>query len=179
MIGRRHRKAFGDINALAESIERLGLLQPVVLTPENKLVAGYRRIKAFQQLGRETIPTVVAKTLADASALLQAERDENTCREDFVPSEAVSIGEAIAKAYKPKAKEAQRKHGGTAPGKKSLTQKKGKCSERHAHAGHHRPQGHTRRPKPPRGDPGDGGRSRQDRTPQAGFWQAGKNSCRP
>ena len=72
-------RTLADITALAESIERLGLLQPVVVTPDDKLVAGYRRIKAFRTRGRDTISTVVARTFTEASQLLEAERDENVC----------------------------------------------------------------------------------------------------
>ena len=39
-IGKRHRRAMGDIAALAASIEAIGLLHPVVITPEGKLIAG-------------------------------------------------------------------------------------------------------------------------------------------
>ncbi len=119
-IGRRHRKELGGIAALAESIERLGLLHPVVVTSEHKLIAGWRRIKAFKKLGRDKIPVTVAHTLDEALLLLEAERDENTCREDLLPSEAVSIGKATAKIYKPKAEAKQaegQKRGGKTGGK--------------------------------------------------------------
>ncbi len=55
-IGQRHRKDMGDIKALAESIAVVGLLQPVVLTPDYKLIAGKRRIEAFKTLGRKDVP---------------------------------------------------------------------------------------------------------------------------
>lgn len=37
-VGNRHRKDLGDIDALAASIERDGLLQPITVTPEGVLV---------------------------------------------------------------------------------------------------------------------------------------------
>jgi hypothetical protein len=37
----------------------------------------------------------VVKDLDDALKLLTAERDENTCRKDFTPSEALSVGAAL------------------------------------------------------------------------------------
>jgi ParB family chromosome partitioning protein len=41
--------------------------------------------------------------LDELAAKLKAERDENTCRMPFTPSEAVAIGKAIEAAEKPKA----------------------------------------------------------------------------
>jgi len=121
-VGRRFREDLGDIPALAKSIEEIGLLHPVVVRPDNRLVAGERRIAAFKYLGRETIPASVAYDLDALAKLLRAEADENTCRLDLNPLEAVAQGEAIEKAYKPVAEVAQRqspgqpkKDGGSSP----------------------------------------------------------------
>ncbi len=43
------------------------------------------------------------KTLGQVLAALKAERDENTCREDFRPTEALAIGERLVKMLKPEA----------------------------------------------------------------------------
>ena len=90
-VGERHRKDLGDIPALAASIAELGLLQPIVVTPDHKLIAGHRRIAAFEELGRTNIPVMVI----DLDDLLRGERAENTMRKDFTPSEAVAIGKAL------------------------------------------------------------------------------------
>jgi len=115
-IGKRHRKSAGNLDGLAASIELLGLLQPIVVSSEYRLIAGWRRLKAHKQLGRDAIEVRVAKNLTDAATLLRAERDENTCRESLAVSEAVAIGEAIEKIERPKAKakqkEGQKKGGG-------------------------------------------------------------------
>ena len=50
-VGRRHRTGFGDLDALADSIERDGLLQPITVTPDGILVCGARRLAAIKQLG--------------------------------------------------------------------------------------------------------------------------------
>jgi N6-adenosine-specific RNA methylase IME4/ParB-like chromosome segregation protein Spo0J len=83
----------GDIAALAQSIRTIGLLHPVVVTCQGQLIAGARRLAACQQLGWEGIPVRVID-LADI-LLLRAEHDENVCRENFTPSEAVAIGKAL------------------------------------------------------------------------------------
>jgi len=40
VIGARHRKDLGDIAALAASIADVGLLHAIVVTPDNRLIAG-------------------------------------------------------------------------------------------------------------------------------------------
>ncbi len=91
-IGHRHRKDPGDITSLAESIESIGLLHPIVVLPDGTLIAGGRRIAAFEALGLATIPATVLDDLGELDAVLRAERDENIQRLDLVPSEAVSMG---------------------------------------------------------------------------------------
>jgi len=48
-LGQRHRKDLGDIDALAESIRVLSLLHPIVVTTDNHLVAGRRRLEAVRK----------------------------------------------------------------------------------------------------------------------------------
>lgn len=105
-----------NVTDLIESIGRVGLLHPLVFGPENQLVAGARRLAAVKQLGWQTVPVVVAKTLDDAVKLLEAERDENTCRLALAPSMFVEIGRTIVNLKGPEAKERQ-KEGGKAGGK--------------------------------------------------------------
>lgn len=93
-IGRRFRKKLGDINSLAQSIQNIGLLHPVVITPETQLIAGYRRLKACQSLNWQTVPV----RIVDLDNIIRGQFDENVQREPFRPSEAV----AIAKALEPK-----------------------------------------------------------------------------
>ena len=103
----RHRQDMGNIKELAESIADVGLLQPIVVQPDNRLVAGARRIAAFLELGRAEIPAIVVANLEEATRLLRAERDENTCRKDFLPSEAVRLGESLEEFERRAAKERQ------------------------------------------------------------------------
>jgi ParB-like chromosome segregation protein Spo0J len=94
-IGNRHRKVLGDVSGLANSIKSIGLLHPVVLGRDATLIAGKRRVAAYEALGRDTIPATVINGLDELDVVLQAERDENLQRLDLAPSEAVSIGMAI------------------------------------------------------------------------------------
>ena len=47
--GVRHRKDYGDLDALARSIDEKGLLQPIAITPQGVLIAGERRILAWRK----------------------------------------------------------------------------------------------------------------------------------
>ena len=42
-VGRRTRRDMGDIDGLAVSMDELGLLQPIVIKPGGRLIAGERR----------------------------------------------------------------------------------------------------------------------------------------
>jgi ParB-like nuclease domain len=120
-VPRRHRWDLGDIAALADSIRDVGLLQPLVVSPDHTLVAGRRRLEAVRTLGWQEVPVHVIDGLDDAPLALRAERDENVCRKDFTPSEAVGIGQALEKLERQAAKKRQQRHGGTAPGKRKNT----------------------------------------------------------
>lgn len=86
-IGKRFRKDLGNIKKLAKSIEEIGLLHPIVIDDEKNLIAGYRRIKAFEHLDREKIPY----TRLSLKDLKQGEVKENIERKNFTHSEMVEI----------------------------------------------------------------------------------------
>lgn len=90
-IGIRARKDLGDIDLLAASIQQLGLLQPIGIDQNYRLVFGERRYRAFKKLGMETIPA----RIVHVDSLLQAEHAENEIRKDFTASERVAIAKAV------------------------------------------------------------------------------------
>jgi ParB-like chromosome segregation protein Spo0J len=55
-IGPRFRKELGDLKALKQSIQEIGLFHPPVVNENNELIAGYRRIQAYKELGHQEIP---------------------------------------------------------------------------------------------------------------------------
>jgi len=95
VVNGRHRKQMGDLQSLANSIDSVGLLHPVVVDEKRHLIAGHRRIEAYRLLEREKIPVTVARNFSDVQKLLIAERDENTERLDFSPTEALSLQQAL------------------------------------------------------------------------------------
>lgn len=90
-VGSRHRVDLGDIDALAESITRQGLLQPITVTPEGVLVCGARRLAALRQLGIRTINVWVRAGVSDRLTQLLAEQDENALHKPLSPTEAASL----------------------------------------------------------------------------------------
>ena len=98
VLGDRVRKDMGDIEALAKSIESNGLLHPIVVKPDGTLISGHRRLDAVRMLGWEDVPARVV----DVPDLLAAERDENSVRKDFTPTEAVAIGRLIEEEHRAK-----------------------------------------------------------------------------
>jgi len=91
----RHRKDLGDIPGLAASIVEVGLINPITLTRDGRLVAGQRRLEACRHLGWDLLPARFVDNLDDATKLLRAELHENVCRKDMLPSEMASLGAAL------------------------------------------------------------------------------------
>lgn len=53
-VGQRFRQDLGDIGALAQSIQKFGLLQPIGVDERYRLIFGQRRLAASRLLGWET-----------------------------------------------------------------------------------------------------------------------------
>lgn len=78
-------RALGDTHALAESIHESGLLNPITVTPDMRLIAGAHRLEACKQLGWDEIEVHVL-ALDDLHAEL-AEIDENLIRAELTTLE--------------------------------------------------------------------------------------------
>ncbi len=102
-LGKRHRNDLGDLSALVQSIRALGLLHPIVITPDGRLVAGARRLEAYKGMGRTEIPA----RIVPVPDIMRGELEENTVRKDFTPSEMVAIARALRDEEQRAAKERQ------------------------------------------------------------------------
>lgn len=78
----RQRLDLGDINALAESIKQYGLIQPIVINQEKRLVAGGRRLAAVRSLNHTHIDVVYRETLS-VDELHELELEENVRRKNM------------------------------------------------------------------------------------------------
>jgi ParB family chromosome partitioning protein len=80
--GERQRRELTNIDELAESIHRIGLINPVVITEDGVLVAGERRLTACRSLGWTSIPVQFTSDLSDYE-LQTIELEENIKRVDL------------------------------------------------------------------------------------------------
>jgi len=91
-IDNRHRKEMGDIEGLAQSVEELGLLQPIGITPDNRLIFGERRLRAYRDvLGRQTVPA----RIIEVKSVLLGQIAEDTMRKNYTVSERLAIVDAL------------------------------------------------------------------------------------
>jgi ParB family chromosome partitioning protein len=119
-VGERARTSAGWLDDLQRSIEQVGVLQPIGVTPENELIFGHRRVMACQALGMEDIPARILDINPDDPAhVLRMEQAENNIRKDFTASERVEIARRIEEAL-------AGRHGGD----NTKTQTFAPCSER-------------------------------------------------
>ncbi len=102
-IGFRYRKELGDLRSLADSIGEVGMLHPVVVTPEGWLIAGQRRLAACRLLGWDEVPV----TIVDLYQAARGEAHENFARKDLLPSEIVALKRAIEPLERKAARERQ------------------------------------------------------------------------
>ena len=91
IIGNRHRTDLGDIDALAASIARDGLLQPPTITPDGVLVCGRRRLAAIQKLNWRVVNVWVRQGISDRLGHLLAEQDDNLLHKALTPLEAAAL----------------------------------------------------------------------------------------
>ena len=81
----------GSLSPLENSIKRVGLLNPVVIDEENRLIAGHRRLIACKNIGMDKIEARVIPFQGDLLRMLDAEVDENLFRKKFTPEEIAAI----------------------------------------------------------------------------------------
>jgi len=91
IIRKRIRKDLGDLSSLKQSLKQHGLMNPIVITGDNILIAGHRRFEAARQLGWNTITARVVDQHDDVSQI-EMEIDENTQRKSLTTDE-------LAEAY--------------------------------------------------------------------------------
>lgn len=107
-VGKRLREDYGDIDALAKSIETLGLFHPLVVDEENRLLAGHRRLKALRLLKRDVAPVRRLSDLSRDERKL-VELEENLRRKDLTPFErskgTVKLAETAKKVAKAEAQQ--------------------------------------------------------------------------
>ena len=99
-IKKRVREKTVPIQPLVDSIKKYGLLEPIVIDQNNRLIAGFRRLEACKQLGCKTILANVV-SIEDAETFLLLELEENTCRFQFSEDELLKAKKRLEKIRHP------------------------------------------------------------------------------
>ena len=92
VIKDRIRENAGDIEKLRDSMKINGLINPITITQDNELVAGFRRLSAARELGWEYIDCFIVN-ISSKLQKLQIEADENLARKDFTVDEIIKLNE--------------------------------------------------------------------------------------
>jgi len=85
------------LRALAESLKRSGVREPIIVTPHGaeagkfQIVAGERRWRAAQLAGLLEVPCIVDPTLVDRRDKVLAQAEENLHRENLNPVEEAAV----------------------------------------------------------------------------------------
>lgn len=98
-IGERFREDLGDIDELMDSIRSKGLVQPISIDTNNRLLAGGRRLTACLRLELPSIPVIVREVVDDVD-YREIELVENIHRKDFTWVERANLTAEIDKLYK-------------------------------------------------------------------------------
>jgi hypothetical protein len=96
---------------LADSMKRLGQLQPIAVDKSYQLIDGARRLRVCELQGWDVEVAVIA-TIDDAIKHAEAERDANECALPFTTSERVAMGKRLEVLEREAAKGRQRQAGG-------------------------------------------------------------------
>ncbi len=77
----RQRLDYGDIDGLMQSLSTHGLIQPIILTEDKRLIAGGRRLEAATRLGWTSIPVVYRESMSQEDLHI-LELEENVRRRE-------------------------------------------------------------------------------------------------
>lgn len=97
-VKQRARKDIGDLTSIKFSIEKYGVLNPILLDEELRLIAGERRLLACKELEHKTIPSRIITGVSAEDHLL-IERIENVDRKDFQWAEEIELKFQIHEFY--------------------------------------------------------------------------------
>ncbi|MBW2967275.1 ParB N-terminal domain-containing protein [Candidatus Woesearchaeota archaeon] len=74
------RRKFQGVDTLSKSVEVLGILQPVMVTPTEdgryRLITGHRRTRAAKKVGLPEVPAIVVEGLSKAEILLLQHKED-------------------------------------------------------------------------------------------------------
>ena len=97
VVESRFREDMGDVDELASSIAEKGLLEPILISPQKKLLAGGRRYIALRMLGITDLQPEFYRVIGTETRLdeLEIELVENIMRKDMEWPERAKLEEQI------------------------------------------------------------------------------------
>lgn len=84
--GKNPRRTIENINELKETILKEGVLQPIIVDKDDRLIIGHRRLQACKEANIKKIP-VIRKDIKDDTEILKLRLLENLCRVNIKPLE--------------------------------------------------------------------------------------------
>lgn len=93
-VKNRIRKDLGDLQPLKESIQKLGLLHPILIDLENTLISGERRLESVKILGWEYVDVRIVD-IRNKKERVQMEAEENNIRLEFTSEEQERVRELL------------------------------------------------------------------------------------
>ena len=118
IIKDRTRVDIGDITSLADSIDMVGQLTPILIDTNDNLIDGFRRTEALKELKRTTIEVRVVDGITKDDSFL-IELLSNMDRKEFIWHEEIALKSKLHKYWQEKAK-AEKKPWGYRETAKSL-----------------------------------------------------------
>lgn len=100
VINKRVRKNTGDLNQLAESMEKFGQMHPVIVNKKMELISGFRRVQCAKQLNWKSVFAIVVDVHSESDKLTM-ELEENLRRKDFTEEEKIEAFKKLAKLNRP------------------------------------------------------------------------------
>src|SRR3972149_6336964 len=94
----RSRVEMGSIGELCSSIQKFGLLSPIIIDSNLNLHCGERRLRAFKELKLDSIPCRFLDQLTEVEKL-EVELDENTRRKELTWTEELFLQEKIVRKW--------------------------------------------------------------------------------
>ena len=100
----RTRNVHRDIDELADSIDQIGLLEPIVVCPADQegkfeILTGQRRFLAHKELGRSTIPAAILSHRVDEITAKVISVSENLVRRDLDSSDLIDVCTYLYRHY--------------------------------------------------------------------------------
>ena len=117
IVQNRARQDVGNIDDLANAINSVGQLNPILINSDNVLIAGERRLLAIKQLQQTTIDVRVVDGVTPDDQLM-IELLENLYRKDFTWHEDIDLKYKLHTFWVKKASDAGKEWGYRATAKK-------------------------------------------------------------